>query len=183
MPGSFSPLPFTEDEASTVGGLLGGNAIIGSDATEAIVKQLLPQAGTIHLATHGIFNAAKPLEGAIALAPEGGEDGLLTAGEILQSRLQARLVVLSACDTGRGRITGDGVIGLSRSFLAAGASSVMVSLWQVPDDATSVLMTEFHRNRQGSEDNAQALRQAMLTVKQSYGDPLAWSGFTLVGES
>ena len=121
----------------------------------------------------------------MALAPTdtaGPEsDGFLTAAEILDSELSADLVVLSACDTGRGRITGDGVVGLSRSFLAAGVSSVMVSLWQVPDEATSALMLNFYQQRLAGEDNAQALRQAMLAMLKDYPAPVNWAAFTLVG--
>ncbi|BDA71624.1 hypothetical protein CAL7716_057900 [Calothrix sp. PCC 7716] len=88
----------------------------------------------------------------------------MTAGEILDLKLNAELVVLSACDTGRGRITGDGVIGLSRALISAGVPSVLVSLWSVPDAPTSLLMTEFYKNLQKNLDKAQALRQAMLTT-------------------
>jgi len=123
---------------------------------------------------------------AIALAPAGtGElnEGLLTADEILDMKLNAELVVLSACDTGRGRITGDGVIGLSRSLITAGVPSIVVSLWKVPDDSTAFLMTEFYKNLRTTSDKAQALRQAMLTTKQKYSDPLYWAAFTLIGEA
>ena len=120
------------------------------------------------------------------MAPSGnGElnDGLLTADEILDMKLNAELVVLSACDTGRGRITGDGVIGLSRSLITAGVPSIVVSLWKVPDDSTAFLMTEFYKNLQKFPDKSQALRQAMLTTKQNYPDPLNWAAFTLIGEA
>ena len=91
--------------------------------------------------------------------------------------------MLSACDTGRGEITGDGVIGLSRSLISAGVPSVVASLWAVPDDPTAALMTEFYRNFQRNPDKAQALRQAMLKTKQQYPEPLNWAAFTLIGES
>ncbi|MEA5464204.1 CHAT domain-containing protein [Leptothoe sp. PORK10 BA2] len=89
---------------------------------------------------------------------------------LTQSR-RANLVVLSAYDTGHGQITGDSVIGLSRSVLAAGAENVMVSPWQVPDDATAQLMIEFYRQPQHL-DNAQALRQVLLTTRQQHQNPL-----------
>ncbi len=183
MPRGFSPLPFTEDEAISIAQQLSTQPLMGTSATETQVKQQLAKADIVHLATHGTFDATNPLAGAIALAPSAGEDGMLTAQEILDMPLNAALVVLSTCDTGRGRITGDGVVGLSRSFLGAGAASVMVSLWQVPDDATSLLMKSFYDQRSQGLDHAQALRQAMLTVKQDYDDPKSWSGFTLVGEA
>jgi CHAT domain-containing protein len=119
--------------------------------------------------------------GAIALAPSGGDNGFLTAKEVLQMRLQADLVVLSACDTGRGRVTGDGVVGLSRAFIAAGVPSVIVSLWAVPDAPTASLMVEFYQNLR-QLDKAQALRQAMLTTLKQYPDTRDWAAFTLIGE-
>jgi CHAT domain-containing protein len=138
----------------------------------------------VHLATHGLldtFNGDIP--GAIALAPSGNDNGLLSAGEIFDLKLQANLVVLSACDTGRGEIKGDGVIGLSRSLIAAGVPSVMVSLWAVDDNSTRLLMSDFYRERQTNPNKAQALRQAMLKTMQQYPNPRDWAAFTLVGES
>lgn len=93
------------------------------------------------------------------------------------------LVVLSACDTGRGKITGDGVIGLSRSFISAGASSVVVSLWAVPDDSTAALMIAFYQNLKHHPNRAWALRQAMLTVMEQYPSSRDWSAFMLIGEA
>ncbi|MBW4522436.1 MAG: CHAT domain-containing protein [Scytolyngbya sp. HA4215-MV1] len=119
--------------------------------------------------------------GAIALAPSGQDNGFLTTKEILQMQLQADLVVLSACDTGRGRVTGDGVVGLSRAFIAAGVPSVIVSLWAVPDAPTSSLMVEFYQNLTRM-DKAQALRQAMLTTLKQYPETRDWAAFTLIGE-
>ncbi|PSR18700.1 hypothetical protein C8255_06145 [filamentous cyanobacterium CCP3] len=91
------------------------------------------------------------------------------------------MVVLSACDTGLGSITGDGVIGLSRSLIAAGAPSVVVSLWAVPDAPTAELMAEFYRQMQQGQDKAQALRQAMLATMKTNPDPRDWAAFTLIG--
>ena len=108
---------------------------------------------------------------------------MLTSSEILDLRLQAELVVLSACNTGRGRITGDGVMGLSRSLMTAGATSVVVSLCYVPDEPTSLLMMEFYRQMQANPDKAQALGQAMLTVAKEYPNSSNWAAFTLMGES
>ncbi|MEM7064440.1 MAG: CHAT domain-containing protein [Cyanobacteria bacterium P01_B01_bin.77] len=180
MPENLQPLPHAATEANGIATVLSTRALTGNTATETAVKQQLSTASLIHLATHGFFNASNPLQGSLAFVPTDEQDGFLTAEEILTQTLRAELVVLSACDTGRGQITGDGVIGLSRSFLAAGADNVMVSLWQVPDDATAELMIEFYRQRQHL-DNAQALRQAMLTTRQNYGNPLAWAAFTLIG--
>jgi CHAT domain-containing protein len=110
-------------------------------------------------------------------------NSLLTASEILDLKINAELVVLSACDTGRGRITGDGVIGLSRSLISAGTPSVVVSLWAISDNSTAFLMSQFYQNLQQNLDKATALRNAMLATKQKYGNPSQWAAFTLIGEA
>jgi CHAT domain-containing protein len=138
----------------------------------------------VHLATHGLLETVTgDIPGAIALAPSGEDNGLLSASEIFDLKLRANLVVLSACDTGRGDIKGDGVIGLSRSLIAAGVPSVVVSLWAVDDAATRLLMSDFYRQLQTNPHKAQAMRQAMLNTMQQYPDPRDWAAFTLVGES
>ncbi|MBD2428162.1 CHAT domain-containing tetratricopeptide repeat protein [Phormidium sp. FACHB-1136] len=184
----LSPLPGAQREAVAISGFLQTPALLGSEATKTAVQQRMAGADVIHLATHGLLEYGDPqqtgtrgLPGAIALAPGSGEDGLLTAAEILQMDLRADLAVLSACDTGRGRITGDGVIGLSRAFVAAGVPSIIVSLWAVDDQATADLMVAFYDNWQQSGDKAQALRQAMLTTMEQHPDPRLWSAFTLIG--
>ncbi len=121
--------------------------------------------------------------GAIALAPSGKHDGLLTSCEILDMKLNADLVVLSACNTGGGNITGDGVISLSRALITAGVKSVIVSLWSVPDNSTAFLMSEFYRYFQHNPDKAAALRQAMLATRKKYNNPVDWAAFTLIGEA
>jgi CHAT domain-containing protein len=185
-PQQLTPLPGAEREAKAIAQLFKTQALIGNQATETTVTQRLPQARLIHLATHGIFDDFQGLNSGIALTPssenEGG-DGLLTAGEILDLKLSAELVVLSACDTGRGEITGDGVIGLSRSWISAGVPSVLVSLWSVPDAPTAELMTEFYQNLQNNPDKATALRQAMLTTMKQHPNPVDWAAFTLIGEA
>lgn len=177
-------LPNSEIEANNIAQILNTDALVNTAATESAVKQQLSSAKIIHLASHGLFQEkGDPLQSRIALASTTEEqDGFLTAEEILDYDLQADLVVLSACDTGRGSITGDGVIGLSRSFLAAGTPSVMVSLWQVPDAATSELMIQFYQNRQ-TLDKAQSLRQAMLHMIEREHEPKDWAAFTLIGEA
>jgi CHAT domain-containing protein len=114
--------------------------------------------------------------------PPNPNDGFLMAEEILGLNLNADLVVLSACDTGRGKITGDGVVGLSRSLLTAGVSSLVVSLWQVPDDSTAQLMVLFYQNLQQGLDKATALRNAMLEMKKTHPEPIHWAAFTAIGE-
>lgn len=188
----LEPLPGAEQEANAIAPLLGTQAITGNRATKSAIVQLMPQQRIIHLATHGLLDDFKGsgVPGAIALAPDpvtSGKtergNGLLTADEILDLKLNAELVVLSACDTGRGRITGDGVIGLSRSFITAGVPSLIVSLWSVPDAPTASLMTAFYQNLKRNPDKAKALRQAMLATIQQYPNPRDWAAFTLIGEA
>ncbi|XGV95307.1 MAG: tetratricopeptide repeat protein [Leptolyngbya sp. BL-A-14] len=186
-PQALPPLPGSEREAKQIAALLNTQPLLGKAATKAAVLPRLANANIIHLATHGFLDDVKGvgIPGAIALTPtkNPSDNGLLTADEILTQKLQADLVVLSACDSGRGRITGDGVIGLSRAFLTVGASSVVVSLWKVPDVATAALMKEFYQQWQGNQTlgKARALRQAILKTKKEYPDPLSWSAFTLIG--
>jgi len=179
----LSPLPGAEAEAIAIAPLLNTQAITGAQGTKAAIVQKMPQASIIHLATHGLLDDVRGLGSAIALAPSGSDDGLLTAEEIFDMKLQANLVVLSACNTGFGRITGDGVIGLSRALISAGVPSVIVSLWAVPDAPTSELMQSFYQNLQNNPDKAQALRQAMLTTMKTHPGPRNWVAFTLIGEA
>jgi CHAT domain-containing protein len=176
-------LPGAEQEAKTIAQLLNTQAIIGKDATKAAILEKMPRARIIHLATNAIADNERGIGSAIALAPSGNDNGLLTAEEIQNLKLNAELVVLSGCDTGLGKITADGVIGLSRSFIAAGVPSAIVSLGDVSDEATAFLMSEFYRNLQQNSDKAQALRQAMLMTMKNYPNPLDWGAFTLIGEA
>jgi CHAT domain-containing protein/tetratricopeptide (TPR) repeat protein len=187
-PKKLTALPGAEKEAKAIAAQLNTQAITGAKARKAAIVQQMQTAGIIHLATHGLLDSFKgDAPGAIALAPNGTQepnDGLLTTREIFDLKLTADLVVLSACDTGRGDISGDGVIGLSRSLFVAGVPSVIVSLWKVPDESTAFLMTEFYKNwKERKLDKAQALRQAMLTTRDKYPQPLDWAAFTLIGEA
>lgn len=179
----LTALPGAELEAREIGQLLNVSPLIGSMATKAMVLQKMQSSRIIHLATHGSFDPNIPLDSWLALTPSGSDNGLLTAAEIFGLNLNAELVVLSACDTGRGKFTGDGVIGLSRSFISAGVPSVLVSLWKVPDDSTALLMREFYTIWEETGDKAQALRQAMLMTMQEYPNPVDWAAFTLMGEA
>ena len=182
----LQPLPGAAAEATAIARIFDTEAILGSAATESQITAAMSQASVVHLATHGLLDYVDtqeriPVRGAIALTPSDTADGLLTAREIADLSLSAQLVVLSACDTGLGEVTGDGVVGLSRSLIAAGAQSTVVSLWAVPDEPTSALMQSFYQELQQGQNKAQALRQAMLQTQAIYPEPLAWAAFTLVG--
>ncbi|MBE9032068.1 CHAT domain-containing protein [filamentous cyanobacterium LEGE 11480] len=188
MPVNLDPLPAAGAEAIAVAQMLKTQPLLGKAATRQNLLGRVSQAKLIHLATHGLleYGQTNSLDapGAIALAQTQTEkDALLTATEIAQLKTQADLVVLSACDTGRGIITGDGVLGLSRSWIAAGASSIIVSLWAVNDQSTSYLMQEFYQALQIQPDRAIALRQAMLKTREKYPSPYDWSAFTLMGQA
>ena len=181
----LASLPGAETEANAIAKLLNTQAIIGASATKAAILPKLTSARIAHLATHGLLDDFKLLgvPGAIALAPSGNDNGLLTSSEIFDLKLNAELVVLSACDTGRGDIKGDGVVGLSRALISAGVPSIIVSLWSVPDAPTSSLMTEFYRQIQQNPDKATALRNAMLSTMKQHPKPKDWAAFTLIGEA
>jgi len=182
-PQKLGQLPNAEEEAKAIAPLFNTTPLLGSQATKAAILPLLSNARIIHFATHGTLDDRRGLGSAIALSPTGEDDGWLTAEEILNLNLNAELVVLSACKTGKGRITGDGVIGLSRSLILAGVPSVIVSLWNVPDAPTAPLMKEFYQQIQRNPDKAQALRQAMLITMKQDPNPKNWAAFTLIGEA
>jgi CHAT domain-containing protein len=189
-PFQLPPLINAEKEAKVIAQLLSTQPLIGAQATKANVFKNIKQARFIHLATHGLINYVTKagldsieVPGALALAPTSTDEGLLTAREILNLNLNAKLVVLSACDTGRGKITGDGVIGLSRAWISAGVPSTIVSLRQVPDDSTTALMTSFYQNFTKTSNIARSLRQAMLTTMKTDREPVRWAAFMLIGES
>ena len=97
--------------------------------------------------------------------------------------LNAEMAVLSGCDTGRGRISGDGVIGLARGYISAGIPTVVVSLWPVSDNSTAILMAVYYKELLGGVGKAAALRTAMLKTRERFASPHAWAAFTLYGYS
>lgn len=169
-----------EKEAVSVGSILKTTPLIGAQADKKVVINKMRSAAIVHFATHGLLDKVEgDIPGAIALT-----NGLLTANEIFDLKLKSDLVVLSACDTGRGDLSGDGVIGLSRAFAVAGTPSIIVSLWEVDDAATKDLMVEFYQNWYNQRmEKAQAMRQAMLKVMKTYEKPSDWAAFTIIGEA
>ena len=186
MPAGLSNLPGAEQEAIAVAALRNISPLLRKQATEAIVKEQYANARWLHFATHGMFNdnGGNDLSSWLALAPLGDrEDGLLSMGEVFNSRLQADMVVLSACDTGQGRVTGEGIIGLARAFLKAGGSSVIATLWKVPDEPTAVLMENFYQSLAAGQGKAEALRTAIQATRSQYPHPRNWAAFVLMGDS
>jgi len=119
--------------------------------------------------------------GLLALAPPGDISGFLSARRVAGLELTANLAVLSACDTARGRVAAEGVVGLARAFMAAGVPSVVMSLWSLPDQETVYLMDTFYTRLVAGEQPAVALRSAMLATRAKYPAPQNWAGFALLG--
>lgn len=183
------PLPEAETEVRALGRLYapGSSVYVGREAGEARVKAEAARHQVLHFAAHGILDDARPLYSQLVLARPGEgerEDGLLEAWEIMDLELRAELAVLSACDTGRGRVgRGEGLIGLSWAFFVAGCPSTVVSQWQVDARGTSRLMLAFHRGLAGGLSKSQALRQAALALRRDprYRHPFYWASFIVVG--
>lgn len=157
-PTPASPLPYAEIEAATVATLFPqGEALLAAQATKRAVTARLSDVPILHLATHGYLSETAPLLSAILLA--NGE--ALTVYELMGLQLKADLVVLSACETGRGETTGgDDLLGLTRGLLAAGTRAAVVSLWPVNDLATSLFMTRFYQHLRSGAPPATALQSA-----------------------
>jgi CHAT domain-containing protein len=163
--------------------------LVGVEASEKQVKSKdLTRYQYLHFAVHGILAYDVPYlnEPALVLTadPDGKEDGFLTLSEIYRLNLNADLVTLSACKTGLGqRIAGEGVIGLSRAFIDAGARAVIVSLWEVADHSTALFMEEFYRLLAQGIDKVEALSKAKEYLrKRGYENPYFWAAFILIGD-
>ena len=184
----LSPLPLTREQVETIKGLYGDRALIrlGSQASKTTLKLESPNAGVIHIASHGFVENCDPLNSFLALTPEEGPDeGLLHAFEIIDGlRLHADLVVLSGCQTGSGEVSKtEGIIGLTRAFQYAGARSVLVSLWEITDNSSSQLMKEFYRQYKNGVSKDEALQLAQLSlIKSEFSHPYFWAAFVLVGD-
>lgn len=187
----LEPLPEAEKEVKELAQLYGAEnsrIYIGAAAREDLLKAEAGKFKVLHIAAHGILNDANPLYSRLVLA-QGmtREDGLLEAWEIMKLELRADLVVLSACNTARGRIgAGEGVIGLTWALFVAGSPTTVVSQWKVDSASTSLLMTDFHRNLKNikaTTSKAEALRAASLKMLQSsqYRHPFYWAGFVVIG--
>jgi CHAT domain-containing protein/tetratricopeptide (TPR) repeat protein len=189
----LAPLPASGPELVALGDALKAAdrlVLTGSNATEAAVRKAdLASAGIVAFATHGLL--AGELDGvdepALVLTPSGGDDGLLTASEIMRLRIGAEWVILSACNTAAGEGSGSGgLTGLARAFLHAGSRNLLASHWPVRDDAAAYLSVETVRGYRRGASPAQALRKAMLKMMDSSklagaDHPALWAPFVLIG--
>jgi CHAT domain-containing protein len=191
--GKLDPLPEAEQEVKALGRLYGAGrskVYVGAGASEDRAKTEASRARILHFATHGVLNDASPMYSYLALARgDQNEDGLLEAWELMRLDLRADLVVLSACETARGRASaGEGMIGLSWAMFVAGAPATVVSQWKVESASTRELMLGFHQSLRAPSRKpltmAEALRQAALKLSKraETGHPFYWAGFVLVGD-
>jgi CHAT domain-containing protein len=193
---NIRPLPETETETKSIFKLynernLKAKALLRNDANEQFIKSgELGKYKVLHFATHAFVNSDNPELSGLLLAQDtiGGEDGVLYSGEIYNLKLNADLVVLSACETGLGKIQkGEGIIGLTRALLYAGTKNIIVSLWKVTDKSTSDLMVDFYKNSLKSKEQlsySEAFRNAKLKMikEGKYAHPFFWSPFILIGK-
>jgi CHAT domain-containing protein len=192
MEGELLPLPEAEAQVKELQHLYGAahsRVYVGRDAREERIKADAGKYRILHLATHGIFDDAAPMYSHVILANEEGdarEDGVLEAWEMMNLDLHAELVVLSACETARGRVgAGEGMIGLAWALFVAGSPSTVVSQWKVDAASTNTLMLEFHRSLRARNSRARALQQATLKTLQDrrYRHPFYWAPFVLIGDA
>ena len=185
--GRLLPLPNTREEASSVGDVV----LLGAEATEAGLDAALAKEErwrSVHLACHGLVDTDRPLLSSLALTPTEDDDGFLTCLDVFRMDVPADLVVLSACETARGKVfKAEGIVGLARAFMYAGSPRVICSLWPVPDDATRALMTKFYELWSPADGEglgaADALNQAQIFVRshEQWAHPHNWAAWVLWG--
>ena len=188
---ALSDLPASKDEVLAAQAAFQGRKntlLLGPNATESAFKRAaLSDYRLVHLAVHGFADKTNPDRAGLILLsdPAAGEDGILHASEIVQLRVTADTVVLSACDTAVGPVEGEeGIATLSRAFLLAGAKTVVSTLWSTDDTFSLFLMKQFYRHLAAQESPAYALAAAKREMLQKYGDkavPYYWAGFTFEG--
>lgn len=200
---NLGDLPGTEEEVSTIGKIFDQNGIrheilLHENATEEKVKQAL-DFQVVHIATHGFFLDQTGKQGGLDpmlysglllagvsnnhTGEDSGADGILTAYEIMNLDYSGlRIVVLSACETGLGEVAaGEGIYGLQRAFLAAGANVIVMSLWKVEDEATKELMIELYKGLLKTGNIREAFNDARKRIRRKFKDPVSWGGFVMVG--
>ena len=180
-------LPSAKKEVEKIAEILHTTPLTGKEATKNEVLKQLSNVALVHIAAHGRMET-----GEIALSPNptrasekpSDEDFLLRMSDVLNIRLRARLVVLSCCHSGRGEIKAEGVVGIARAFLGAGARSVLVSLWAIDDKATLEFMKYFYQHLVEGESASKSLNQAMKFMRESdeFSDVKYWAPFVLIGD-
>ncbi|MCB0837514.1 MAG: CHAT domain-containing protein, partial [Bacteroidetes bacterium] len=193
---SFSHLPNSGPEVAGAEELLGGKVWLGERGTEKRFKEEI--AGNyqiLHLATHAWVNDENPLYSGLLFAVDSANlkngdtlssnEGLLYAYELYQMQFEADLAVLSACETGKGRLLkGEGMMNLARAFRYAGCKNILMSLWRANDASTRELMSRYFQHLADGKGKAESLRQAKLEMisQSSWKHPFYWAGFVLIGD-
>ena len=180
-------LPNARKEVEMIGQILEMTPLIGKKATKYEVLKELSSVALVHIAAHGCMET-----GEIALTPDPKraspiptkEDYLLKIADVLSVKMRARLVVLSCCHSGRGEIKAEGVVGIARAFMGAGARAVLVSLWAIDDKATLEFMKSFYHHLLEGSSASESLNQAMKCLRESdeYSDVKYWAPFVLIGD-
>jgi CHAT domain-containing protein/tetratricopeptide (TPR) repeat protein len=167
------------DEVQSVAQLLpSAELFVGRQATSQLLREKGPETGLLHIATHGIYRQDNPMFSGIRLG-----DGYLNLYDLYQVRLSARLVTLSGCATGMNFVAaGDELLGLQRGLFCAGATSLLLSLWDVHDRSTAELMQHFYTGYVQSGDMAGSLQSAMRQLREQYAHPYFWAPFALIGK-
>ena len=187
LPLTLSQLPYARKEVEMIGELLKTTPLTGSSATKGEVLKRIGSVALVHIAAHG-----RQETGEIALAPNRKrssqvpqeQDYILTMADVQAVRLKARLVVLSCCHSGRGEVKSEGVVGIARAFLCAGARSVLVSLWAIDDEATLQFMQCFYQQLADGKRTSVALQRAMKCLRESqqFAAVKYWAPFVLIGD-
>ena len=180
-------LPFARQEVQMIGRILKVTPLTGKMATKDEVLKGMSSVALVHIAAHGSMET-----GEIALSPNPNrpskapteEDFLLTMADVMDVKLRARLVVLSCCHSGRGEIKAEGVVGIARAFMGAGARSVLVSLWAIDDEATLEFMKSFYHHLEDGRSASESLNLAMKSLRESdkFSDVKYWAPFVLIGD-
>ena len=187
---TLASLPFSKEEVLKIAGLFPAHQadlFLGKQATETILKKLpLDGYRIIHFACHAFLDDKLPFRSALVLSrePDDEEDGCLQVREIYGLKMDADLVVLSACQTGNGTLEqAEGLVGLTRSFFHAGANAVLSTIWAINDRTTALLMERFYSCLAQGLDKSSALREAKLSLlRSSHSHPYYWGGFLLSGD-
>jgi hypothetical protein len=186
---ALNPLPGSIDEVTEIRDLMGGLAFTGETAGEGRFKSMAPESRIIHLATHAFIDDEDPLKSVLVFAEDPGadEDGLLNVYELYGLELNAGLAVLSACNTGSGKLLGgEGVMSLARAFFYAGVPSIIMTQWTVDDRKSYAVMLSFYKHLLKGRSAGSSLRRAKLEYLESAlpGDqhPRYWAGYYLVGD-
>ena len=171
--------PLILDEVHSVNSLLPRSSLyLGEQATSSLLREKAPASGLLHIATHGVYRQDNPMFSGIRLG-----DGYLNLYDLYQMKLNARLVTLSGCATGMNFVAaGDELLGLQRGLFCAGATTLLLSLWDVHDESTAQLMSYFYQHYIQKANMADALRHAMRELRQSKPHPFYWAPFVLVGK-